>query len=125
MTAPLRVMFDSNAYDAILAHGDADRLRALVDGGRLAVITTHVQEDELRRIADPQRREALLDLFRSLGGSRVDPAALLAGDITHLSGDALLAGVAAACCDLLVTDDAALAAVCPVAVSYTAFAEKT
>lgn len=119
---PLRVMFDSNAYDAIFAHGDAHRLRALIDGGRIVVITTPVQEDELRCIADPARRAALLDLFRKLGGTRIDPADVIAGDTTYMSGDDKLAGVAAACCDLLVTDDAMLAAACPAALAYAAFA---
>ncbi|MFC3675225.1 hypothetical protein [Ferrovibrio xuzhouensis] len=121
---PLRVMFDSNAYDAILAHGDAEALRTLIDGGRLAVITTPVQEDELQRIADAGHRSRLFGLFRSLGGRRIDPATVLGGDLAHLSGDAVLAGVAASCCDLLVTDDAALAAVCPVAIGYAAFRDR-
>lgn len=124
MTAALRVMFDSNAYDAILAQGDAERLQTLVAAGALAVITTPVQEDELRRIADPVRRDRLLALFRAIGGTRIDPANAIIGDITYLSGDEKLAGVAVACCDALVTDDAALAAGCPVAVGYAAFARQ-
>jgi hypothetical protein len=123
--APLRVMFDSNAYDAILAHGDAGRLRALIEAGHLVVITTHIQEDELRRIADPGRRARLLDLFHQLDGRRIDPADVIRGDVTYMSGDKKLAGVAAACCDALVTDDAALAATCPVACSYAAFSAQT
>ena len=122
--APLKVMFDSNAYDAILAHGDGDRLRALVDAGRLVIVTTHVQEDELRRIADPAKRERLLALFHALGGERIAPVDVIAGDTTYLSGDGKLAGVALACCDVLVTDDAALAAACPAAIGYAAFAAR-
>jgi hypothetical protein len=41
-----------------------------------------------------------------------------------MSGDEKLAGVAAACCDLLVTDDASLAAACPAATDYAAFAAR-
>lgn len=75
MAAPLRVMFDSNAYDAILAHGDAEALRARIDGNRLAVITTHVQEDELRKKPDPAERKILLTLFFSLRSRRVPTSA--------------------------------------------------
>lgn len=111
MTLParLRVMFDSNAYDEILRHNDADRIRALIEAGELAVVTTHVQEDELRQIADAEKRMALLDVYHRVGGSRIAPGDVIAGDTTYLSRDDLLAGVAKACCDALVTHDRALA----------------
>jgi len=43
-----RVMFDSNAIDAILKHGDAERIGA----AGLTIVVTRVQEDELHRIDD-------------------------------------------------------------------------
>jgi rRNA-processing protein FCF1 len=106
---PWRVMFDSNAYDEILRHGDVDRLRALIEAGKLIVVTTHVQDDELRQIADAERRMALLGVYHRIGGNRLAPGDVIAGDTTYLSRDALLAGVAKACCDALVTHDRALA----------------
>lgn len=121
---PLRVMFDSNAHDAILAHGDAGRLRTLIDAGVLAVITTHVQEDEIRQVADAGRRKALLDILHRLGGATVDPAAVIEGDITYMARDRQLAGVALAACDLFVTDDRALASACANAIPYAEFRKR-
>lgn len=63
---PLRVMFDSNAYDEILRHGDTDRIRARIEAGELVVVTTHVQEDELRQIADAKKQKRLLSAFYKL-----------------------------------------------------------
>lgn len=54
-----RVMFDTNAYDAIMAHGDVGKIIA----SELHIITTHIQEDELRQIKDNQKREALLKVY--------------------------------------------------------------
>jgi hypothetical protein len=120
--AKLRVMFDSNAYDEILRHNDADRIRALIEAGELAVVTTHVQEDELRQIADAEKRAALLDAYNRVGGTAVLPAEVIDGDITYLSRDDMLAGVAKACCDRLVTHDRALAERCgDPAIPYSAF----
>lgn len=121
---PLRVMFDSNAHDAILTHDDVERLRALIDAGALAVITTHVQEDEIRQIADAGRRNALLDILRRLDGTTVDPAAVIGKDTTHMARDRQLAGVALAACDLFVTDDRTLASTCANAVSYAEFRKR-
>ncbi|MFN4310021.1 MAG: hypothetical protein ACK4FK_05450 [Ferrovibrio sp.] len=64
--APWRVMFDSNAYDEILRHGDVERLRALIAAGKLIIVTTHVQEDELRQIADAEKQKRLLSAFYKL-----------------------------------------------------------
>ncbi|MFN4166166.1 MAG: type II toxin-antitoxin system VapC family toxin [Ferrovibrio sp.] len=66
LPAKLRVMFDSNAYDEILRHNDADRIRALIEAGELAVVTTHVQEDELRQITDAEKQKRLLSAFYKL-----------------------------------------------------------
>jgi rRNA-processing protein FCF1 len=92
----MRVMFDSNAYDQILAHGDAGRIGAEL----FSVITTAAQEDELRQIADPARRAALLDIFHSLHAATADISAGL-----DTSRDYLIGKAAAEHCDLLVTDD--------------------
>ncbi|MFN4276890.1 MAG: hypothetical protein ACK4FJ_11370 [Ferrovibrio sp.] len=122
LPAPLRVMFDSNAYDEILRHNDADRIRSLIEAEKLAVVTTHVQGDELRQIADAQKRAALLDSYNIIGGKTVLPAEAIDGDITYMSRDDMLAGVAKACCDRLVTHDRVLAERCSdLAISYGAF----
>ena len=47
MTEPLRVILDSNAYDAL--HDDpaaAEAVRSRIDRGELEVSTTHIQDDE-------------------------------------------------------------------------------
>lgn len=62
----LRVMFDSNAYDAILAHGDAERIHDLVADEKFSVVTTHVQEDELLQIPNKDRQLALLSIYRRI-----------------------------------------------------------
>jgi rRNA-processing protein FCF1 len=95
----LRVMFDSNAYDAILRHGDAER----IDAGMFSIITTLAQEDELHQIADPTRRAALLEIFHSLHAATAEvPADWV------VSRDSIIGRAAAEHCDLLVTDDRAL-----------------
>ena len=133
MAAPLRVMFDSNAYDAILAHGDADHLRALIAAGTLDVITTHVQEDELRQIKDETRRETLLALYFSLQ-KRKTPASVSLWGISSweqgewsgqdgneklsaiqrnkviASRDEIIGTTAKDHCDLLITEDKKFAA---------------
>ncbi len=92
----IRVMFDSNAYDQILQHGDAGRIEAEM----FSVITTTAQEDELRQIAEPVRRAALLDIFHSLHAATAEVAAEWAASRDNLIGTA-----ATEHCDLLVTDD--------------------
>lgn len=92
----LRVMFDSNAYDAILAHGDVER----IDAEMFSIITTMAQEDELRQIADPARRAALLEIFHRLNAVTAEVPA----DWTA-SRDSIIGRAAAEHCDLLVTDD--------------------
>jgi rRNA-processing protein FCF1 len=94
-----RVMFDSNAYDQILRHDDAGRIEAEM----LSVITTAAQEDELRRIADPVRRAALLEIFHALHAATAEASA--GWDAAR---DSLIGQAAAEHCDLLVTDDRAL-----------------
>lgn len=118
----MRVMFDTNAYDAILTAGDEERIAATIAAGAVTLVTTPVQEDEIRQLRNRARREALLGLLRRLGGTRVDPATVIADDITYMSRDEILARVAQACCDRLVTGDRALAAATPLAASYADFA---
>jgi hypothetical protein len=54
--APLRVMLDSNAFDALALD---DHVRAVVDSaveaGTLDLVVTHVQMDELDATPDPKR----------------------------------------------------------------------
>jgi len=76
---PLRVMFDSNGYDAILAHGDGERLRGLIAAGRIEIVTTHIQEDELRQTPRKSEREALLNLYFFLQKKRTPTSVALWG----------------------------------------------
>lgn len=119
----LRVMFDTNAYDAILAAGDLPRLQARIDTGEIAVVTTPIQEDEIRQIKDRNRQQRLLDLYHALDGETIDPTLAIAADITYMARDETLARVAAQCCDLLVTEDKRLASEAPT-IDYAAFAER-
>lgn len=97
----IRVMFDSNAYDQILRHGDAARIAA----GRFSVLTTTAQEDELRQTADPGKRAALLRILHALAAATAEASADWAA-----SRDTIIGRAAAAHCDLLVTDDRSLRA---------------
>lgn len=73
----MRVMFDSNAYDAILKHGDAERIFALMSAEKISVTTTHIQEDEIRKNPEKDKREALLSIFFRLSTNRKNtPSAL-------------------------------------------------
>ncbi|HEX6956418.1 MAG TPA: hypothetical protein VF194_00395 [Ferrovibrio sp.] len=119
------MLFDSNAYDAILAAGDLPRLQDRIVAGELAVVTTPIQEDEIRQIRNPARQRALLALYRALGGTRIDPGAVIAADTTYMARDEMLLRIAAACCDWLVSDDKALAAADPGRViPYAAFSRR-
>lgn len=92
----MRVMFDSNAYDAILRHGDVGRIEAEM----FSVITTAAQEDELRQVANPTRRTALLEIFHALHAATAEVSASW-----DASRDSIIGRAAAEHCDLLVTDD--------------------
>lgn len=94
----MRVMFDSNAYDAILKHGDAERIR--VSG--LKVIATDIQKDEISQIRDRSRRQQLMSLLMR------DQPVLMPEMPWDASRDAIIAATAAQHADLLVTDDKAL-----------------
>jgi predicted nucleic acid-binding protein len=95
-----RVMLDTNAYDAILKYGDAERIKA----ASLDVIATDAQEDEISQIRDGFRRGQLMSLFM-----RNQPvvAPQMAWDASR---DAIIGAAAAMYADLLVTDDKALTA---------------
>ena len=120
---PLRVMFDTNAYDAIAAAGDAERIAELIAAGKLAVVMTPVQEGEIRQISDVARQQQQLALFHRIGSTRIEPADVIAADITLMARDDILAQVAEACCDLLVTEDQALRQSCRIAVGYSVFSK--
>ncbi|MGY2876541.1 putative nucleic acid-binding protein [Marmoricola sp. URHA0025 HA25] len=82
------VLFDSNVYDVF---ADDEGLRQTlgdpIDGGRLHLLTTHVQRDELTAVGDARRRERLLGVLRLaepvaaggfvLGSSRLGEARLM------------------------------------------------
>ena len=94
-----RVMFDSNAYDAILRHDDAGRIEAEM----FSVITTTAQEAELHQVTDPARRAALLEIFHALHAATAEVSAEW-----DAARDNIIGKAAAEHCDLLVTDDNAL-----------------
>jgi rRNA-processing protein FCF1 len=104
----LRVMFDTNAYDAILAAGDLPLLQEKIAAGELSIVTTPIQEDEIRQIRNRTRQRALLDLHRALSAETIEPSNAIEDDITYMSRDEMLARIAAKSCDLLVTNDKAL-----------------
>lgn len=97
----MRVMFDSNALDAILDRGDAGRILA----AGITTVVTDVQHDELHKIPDAARRQALFDLLYALKAERVAPAELP----WDTAPDAVIAATAARSCDLLVSDDRGIA----------------
>ena len=93
----IRVMFDSNAFDAVLKHDDAEKLRA----AEIVPVVTSVQIDEIRQIADVTKRRRLFDLLHHLQAQRVASADLP----IEAPRDAVIAVTAALHCDLLVSDD--------------------
>ncbi len=93
-------LLDSNAYDAILRHGDAARLAA---AGLTLRPSGHVLA-ELRQVPEAARRRALLDLFQMLHGAAPPAPPSMA------SRDALLRAEARAAGAVLVSDDKALGA---------------
>lgn len=120
----LRVMFDTNAYDAILAAGDAAAIRALSEAGKIAVILTPIQEAEIRQTRNATKRRRLLAVLRAIGGQMIEPASVIDADITYMARDEMLARVAAKHCDLLVTGDTALSKAATAA-SYGAFVRRS
>ncbi|MEK9970332.1 MAG: hypothetical protein VW600_14425 [Ferrovibrio sp.] len=123
-----RVMFDTNAYDKILEGGDGRRVRALIDDGKIIVITTHIQEDQIRKNPKAEERKELLDLFFQLNSKRENTSLALWGiskwDESPFSGesenakltaiqrnlvtpseDEILGTTAEKLCDVFVTDD--------------------
>jgi predicted nucleic acid-binding protein len=73
-------MFDSNAYDAILEHGDVERILNLINRKSLTVITTHLQKDELLKIPpNKENRVALLDIYHRLNTKNTRTTASLWG----------------------------------------------
>jgi rRNA-processing protein FCF1 len=123
----LRVMFDTNAYDAILAAGDLPLLQEKIAAGELSIVTTPIQEDEIRQIRNRTRQRALLDLHRTLSAETIEPSNAIEDDITYMSRDEMLARIAAKSCDLLVTNDKALrndARLGARAIDYAGFAQR-
>lgn len=75
----IRVMFDTNAYDAIMEHGDMERILELINNKAIAIVTTHVQKDELLKNPNKQRRMSLLDIYYRLNSNNTPTAASLWG----------------------------------------------
>lgn len=87
----LRVMFDSNIWDAVAENGHANRIAALIESDTLRLITTHIQEDQLKRISDKKKQTALLEIYRHLINQTVNTSAALwetsVWDQSNFSGD--------------------------------------
>jgi predicted nucleic acid-binding protein len=93
-----RVMFDSNAYDAILKHQDSERIKA----ARLDVVRTDAQEEEVAQIRDGLKRNQLMSLL--MQGQPV-----VAPEMPWDTSRDLIIGITAAMhADILVTDDKGL-----------------
>jgi predicted nucleic acid-binding protein len=122
----MKVMLDSNIFDAIIKDASLiDHLNALSAGGRLTILTTHVQEDELAQIPDPVKREQISKIrrtyVRTAGGvwgvskygmstwGDGSQSGCSIGEIDSTShkhtADALIATTASADADVLVTND--------------------
>lgn len=123
-------MLDSNVHDLVVANrATKDAIVTAIRGGRLTLVSTHVQRDELS-CAPATKRDALLDIYKlaeivpTSGAvwdvSRWDEStyvadevnasidALMAGNSKHAE-DALIASTAAAAADVLVTNEIRLA----------------
>lgn len=111
----MRLLFDSNVFDAILRHDDLQRLQAAQIAGHIAILATPRQQDELRRIRDPQRRTLLLNIYSALRPELVAVAA----DPMHAADD-VLANAAGAARAVLVSEDQALVARTKGAIGYAA-----
>ncbi len=110
----MRVMLDTNVFDGIVGTaGLVDRLNRLTRTGRLAIITTPVQEQELAEIADQTHRRAVQRVERQVVPTSEAPegagpsAAALMPTPKHWR-DATIGATASASADLLVTRDAGL-----------------
>jgi predicted nucleic acid-binding protein len=76
----LRVMLDTNIFDAIIATpGLVEHLRSLTASDRLDIVVTHVQEDELAGIRDSEKRRAIQQVPR-----RSIPTAVFVLDVSRL-----------------------------------------
>lgn len=120
-------MLDSNAYDAILDADLSNKLAELVDTGRIAVLTTHIQQDEIARTSGRDKRATLqsiaaarvatsgaiwdLSLWDAAefgeGSGDVKTGDVRTGGLRH-AADALIGATAAAKADVLVTADSRL-----------------
>lgn len=125
MKSPLRVIFDTNAYDEVVARpGLLNRIQELASLEKLRIVHTHVQEDQIARIRYPAKRAnleqahgvkvptsgAVWDVSRwgdSTWGSGTGEVQL--GDVMTSDGnhaeDALIASTASVQADILVTGD--------------------
>jgi predicted nucleic acid-binding protein len=108
-------MLDTNVFDGIVGTpGLVDRLNRLTRTGRLAILTTPVQEQELAGMADPTRRRTAQRVERQVVPTGDAPegagpsAASLMPTPKHWR-DAAIGATASAAADLLVTEDAGLA----------------
>ncbi len=102
-TDVIRVVLDSNAYDAVLEHDDAERILAALEQGRVEILASPVVLGELRRVADMYRQADLLALYYEVQSRR-----LAAPDPSLKSADHLLLAQAEAEGARLVSDDKAL-----------------
>ena len=124
-----RIMLDSNVHDLIVADQQVKAaILKRIAGGRLKLISTHVQRDELS-LAPAQKRDALLAIYElsdvaqttgavwdvsrwdqsTYGSDEVNASieALMGGNPNHAE-DALIAASASGEADVLVTNETRL-----------------
>jgi len=127
--ADMRAMLDTMIFDELVADPPTlDRVRSLVEDGRLTILLTHIQRDQLARISDDDKRAKVLAIpaiqvnTRGLvfDTSRWDQADF-GDDATNTAideiknggpqhaADALIAATADGHADMLVTNDRRLA----------------
>ncbi|MEL3889467.1 hypothetical protein V6B08_04300 [Ferrovibrio sp. MS7] len=102
-TEVIRLVLDSNAYDAVLQHDDAEQILAALDDGRIEILASPVVLAELRKVPDMYRQADLMALYYELQSRRLSPP-----DASMKSADHLLLAQAEAEGARLVSDDKAL-----------------
>lgn len=86
MDAVLKCMFDTRAFNLIIDKGFP--LESLKD--RVAAYATHVQRDEISNTRNPERRSALLHVFKEVVSESVPTGSVVLG-VSRL-GEACLGG---------------------------------
>lgn len=75
MTAALKCMFDTRAFNLMLDGS----VPVEVLKGRVSAHATHIQRDEINNTRDPERRAALLEVFNDIVTETVPTGSLVVG----------------------------------------------